>query len=74
VSPQASGELRAKFPGSIEQAYDVLRDNFTDTKGVIRPKVDGYKPTKRESDAIDYLFLEWDFCYEPRAAQPGGPK
>lgn len=64
--PQASDELRAKFPGHDEEAFKVLEENFVVRRdGMIVPKVKGYKPTPREDDAIDYLFHEWDYGYDP---------
>jgi hypothetical protein len=63
--PQASDELRAKFPGWDDEALAVLEENFTENRGVIRPKTAGYVPTDREKDAIDYLFQEWDYEYQP---------
>jgi hypothetical protein len=63
--PQASDELRAKFPGWDDEALAVLEENFTENRGVIRPKTVGYVPTDREKDAIDYLFQEWDYEYQP---------
>lgn len=64
--PQASEELRAKFPGSDQQAFEVIRNNFDVSRaGMICPKVQGYKPTAEEWDAIDYLFYEWDYGYRP---------
>ena len=66
--PQAPNRLRAKFPGHDSEALEVIQENFTEDSGRIRPKVAGYKPTKRESDALDYLWLEWDYSYhvEPK--------
>lgn len=64
--PQASSELRAKFPNGDTEALDVIEVNFTESKGLITPKVAGYIPTDRESDAIDYLFQEWDYGYESK--------
>jgi NTP pyrophosphatase (non-canonical NTP hydrolase) len=29
----------------------------------------GYVPTDREQEAIDYLFLEWDYGYDPKGAE-----
>lgn len=62
--PQASDELRAKFPGSDQEALEVLSANFIETKFVFRKKDAAYVPTRREWEAIDYLFHEWDFGYE----------
>ena len=63
--PQATQELRDKFPGDDKEALKVIEDNFIVHKGfVIRPKVKDYKPTQREDDALDYLFHEWDYGYE----------
>ena len=64
--PQASDELCAKFPGSDQEAFDVIDANFfTSRGGVIYPKKFGYKMTEREGDAIDYLCDEWDYWYSP---------
>lgn len=67
MTPQATPELCAKFPGDDAEALAVLEANFhTRLRGfIIRPKVSGYKPTEREDDAIDYLFHEWDWGYSP---------
>lgn len=68
--PQATDELRSKFPGWDSEALDVLRPNFTVARnGVIRPKTSNYEPTERESDAIDYLIQEWDYGYSPEARE-----
>lgn len=62
--PQASEELRAKFPGHDQEAFAVIEANFhTNCGGIIYPKAVGYQMTERESDAIDYLFHEWDYSY-----------
>ncbi len=69
--PQASEELRAKFPGSDQEAHGVLVENFILSKGwIIRPKVAVYKMTEREGDAIDYLCDEWDYGYSPEIGEP----
>lgn len=62
--PQATDELRAKFPECDSEALDVLEVNFTQTKGIFRKKNPAYSPTQREWDAIDYMFQEWDYGYE----------
>lgn len=67
--PQAPDYLRAKFAHDGE-AWAALGDNFTDTRGLIRPKP-GHKPTDREFDAIDYLVMEWDYAWEPAAVAAG---
>lgn len=76
--PSASDELRAKFPGWDQEALAVLEEHFIDDAGLIRPKVYGYVPTDREREAIDYLFYEWDYGYDPTpvTANPSsrGPK
>lgn len=63
--PQASPKLRAKFPGGDREAWAVLIPNFGHRLFVIYPKVSTHKITKREGDAIDYLFHEWDYMYDP---------
>lgn len=63
--PQASDELREKFPGHDQEAFEVIEKNFYDKAGLIYPKKHGYKMTEREGDAIDYLCDEWDYSYSP---------
>jgi hypothetical protein len=66
--PQASQELRDKFPGDDQEAFEVIDTNFvTNRGGIIYPKHADYKMTERESDAIDYLCGEWDYGYSPTA-------
>jgi hypothetical protein len=62
--PQATDDLRAKFPGWDAEALEVLAENFTDTRGVFRKKNPAYQPTEREWEAINYMFQEWDYGYE----------
>lgn len=62
--PQASQELRDKFPDGDAEAHDVLEQNFVERAGVYRRKNNTYTPTRREEEALDYLFHEWDYCYE----------
>lgn len=62
--PQASRELRDKFPGHDAEAIDVLKQNFEwgpPRLWEIRRKDKNYSPTPREFDAIDYLCDEWDW-------------
>lgn len=61
--PQATDELRAKFPDDDAEALEVIRENFNDDKGWITLKDPNYKPTEREWDAVDYLIQEWDYAY-----------
>lgn len=66
--PSAPDDLRAKFPGCIEQAFEVIDDYcVVERSGLIRPKkgVDPKTFPQRVNDAIDYLWLEWDYGYEP---------
>jgi archaellum biogenesis protein FlaJ (TadC family) len=62
--PQATDELRAKFPGDDSEALEVIQKNFYEVLGVISKKEPLYEPTQREWDAIDYLFHEWDYEYK----------
>lgn len=62
--PQATPELQAKFPGMDVEAWEALTTNYDEHRFLIYPKVVGYKPTERESDAIDYLIQEWDWDYD----------
>lgn len=62
--PQATDELRDKFPDYDGEALEVIKEHFTvDRTGIIRKKDPNYDPTEREWDAIDYLFQEWDYGY-----------
>lgn len=63
--PQAPDELRAKFKDDSD-AWDALKEHFDEKKFLIHPKVEGYVPTEREADAIDYLVLEWDWEYDSK--------
>lgn len=66
MSPQATPELRAKFPGGDSEAMEVLKLNFEwgePKPFIIRKKNPNYEPTQREWDAVDYLFHEWDWGY-----------
>lgn len=64
--PSAPPELAAKFPRGDEQAFEIIDANFnTRRDGMIEPKVVGYKPTPEEDEALDYLWLEWDYGYLP---------
>ena len=70
--PQASDELRAKFPGSDTEAICAIGANFSFSKnGWITPRA-GYsweKATERERDAVNYLCHEWDYAYDDIAIQ-----
>ncbi len=62
--PQAPEYLREEFDDD-RSAFAVIEKNYVDDKGfVIRPKVEGYKPTALEKRALDYLWLEWDYAFE----------
>lgn len=64
--PSAPTWLCDLFPGDDEEALKVLERNFVVPRGfIIHPKVAGYKPTQRENEAIDYMFMEWDYGYTP---------
>lgn len=45
------------------KCHDILAANFREICGVYYPKVEGYKETKEEGDALDYMVLEWDYGY-----------
>jgi hypothetical protein len=68
--PQASDALRAKFPGSDTEAFEVLEPFCTIDKGHIRPKSVEHlaRFTQREYDAVDYLFEEWDYGWNTEPA------
>lgn len=64
--PQATPELRAKFPEQDSEAWKVLEDSqrFMEFRFLIFPADPSYTPTEREGDAIDYLIQEWDWDYD----------
>ncbi len=62
--PQATDELRAIWGISEEKAFEQLGDNFVVDNGIIRPKLN-YVQTDKDLSAIDFLFQEWDYGYEP---------
>lgn len=49
---------------NYEDAVKILYQNFKIRLGVIVKRDKNYKITREESNAIDYLFNEWDFTYE----------
>lgn len=60
--PSATDELRDAFPGGADEAIEVLSAagyKLTRAWTWIPPR--DHDPTKRELDAIEYLFQEWDF-------------
>jgi len=62
--PQATNQLRRKFPNGDREALDVIEANFFINRGgFIQKKDPKYQPTDREFEAIDYLFQEWDYGY-----------
>lgn len=68
--PQASDELRAKFPGYDIEATDVLLSAGWETDGCGWWTLPAHEPTDREWDALDYLLNEWDHAVR----RPGEPR
>ena len=66
MTPSAPEWLREKFPGQDREAFEVLRANFTERRGVFCRKDPNYIPTAREEEALDYMFHEWDYCYHEK--------
>lgn len=64
--PQATNDLKKRWL-SDGCALSQLGKNFTYSAGIIRPVL-GYTPTADDISAIDYLFQEWDYGYEPAEA------
>lgn len=61
--PQAPDDLRELF-GDDCDARSELTEHYTIDRFVIRPKQKTRAITDRESAAIDYLVLEWDYGFE----------
>lgn len=61
--PQAPQHLRDKFEDD-GAAWAILdKHYYADKSGVIHPKDSNRTPTPEEGDALDYLWLEWDYGY-----------
>lgn len=56
----------------VAWTYLRRRGFFRVQGGIIVPPYQGYKPNQREENALGYLFMEWDWCYEPSRALPMG--
>lgn len=50
---------------TVPEAMHILRV-YPCVGGVFTEPV-GHKPTQEEQEAIDYLWAEWDYGYEPRS-------
>jgi hypothetical protein len=49
---------------SDSEAEHFLKDRgFKFNRGVIRPPTKGHIESIEESEALDYLWLEWDYTY-----------
>ncbi len=69
--PQGPAHLHAKW-GDCRNALGFLGGRFKCVDGLIRP-LSGTIPTAEELEAIDYLFLEWDFGYDPEPGHDVAP-
>lgn len=58
--------------GDCLKAWDILRANFNDAKGVVKRKDKNYVPTSADFAAIDCLCREWDYAYEGNAKDGTG--
>lgn len=66
--PSGPAHLHERYvDDSVAWTY-LRRRGFTQTRFVVAPPYRGYKLTKGESDAIDYLWMEWDWAYAPTEA------
>ena len=51
-------------------ASKFLQPNFYEDRNfTFRPRVEGYKPTPDEKEALAYLVNEWDYGYDPRSIE-----
>ena len=62
--PQAPDDLRAKWTCESALAHLKKDGRFLEDGGILRPAM-GVTLTQDDKDAIDYLWLEWDFGYDP---------
>lgn len=68
MSPRASDELRAEWPGDGESGGDKQAITYLEQQGYrlrrdfgwTRPRPD-HRPTERELSALNYLIDEWDY-------------
>ncbi len=65
--PSATDELRAKFPGGDDEAWESLKDLCTFDLFRIRPKSAEHLARfgERQWDAVTYLVDEWDWAWSP---------
>lgn len=60
--PSGPIELHRKW-GDDGTAWEALKANYKEHRGIIYPKVAGYEPTDEEDSAIRYMIMEWDYGY-----------
>lgn len=66
--PSGPAHLHIRYvDDSVAWRY-LKRRGFTERRFIIRPPHANHKLTGGESDAIDYLWMEWDWAYAPSLA------
>lgn len=72
--PSGPAHLHLRFGDDWTAWMYLKRRGFTHSRFIVKPPFRGYKITKGESDAIDYLWLEWDWAYAPSLAPETPPE
>lgn len=72
--PSGPAHLHLLFGDDWNAWVYLRRRGFTNDKGIASPPWQGHKITEMEEKAIDYLFMEWDWCYNPLAAPETPPE
>lgn len=74
LMPSGPAHLHERFGDDWTAWLYLRRRGFTADKGVVSPPWRGHTVTEGESDAIDYLFMEWDWAYLPDRAPEKPPE
>ena len=72
--PSGPAHLHKRYVDDDVAWQYLRRRGFTRRRGVIAPPYRGHRLSKGESDAIDYLWMEWDWSYAPSEAPESMPE
>lgn len=69
--PQATQELRDRFPMGDDQAWDLIKGLVENHRGILQPKKDTDLDlfTNDMWQVIDYLCQEWDYGWNPKPVE-----
>lgn len=72
--PQGPAHLHRLFGDDGNAWYYLQLRGFTHSKGIIAPPHRHHRLTQMEENAVDYLFMEWDWAYAPTRATETPPE